>query len=49
MRGLLFLFGLFLALGLFFLAASFFRIPTLGAARAMLGLSLIHISEPTRH
>ena len=37
MRGLLFLFGLFLALGLFFLAASFFRIPTLGAARAMLG------------
>ena len=37
MRGLLFLFGLFLALGLFFLASFFLRLPTIGAARAMLG------------
>lgn len=37
MTGLLFLFGLFLALGLFFLAASFLRLPTIGAAKAMLG------------
>ena len=37
MAGLLFLFGLFLALGLFFLAASFLKLPTIGAAKAMLG------------
>ena len=37
MEGLLFLFGLFLALGLFFLSASFLKLPTLGAAKAMLG------------
>ena len=37
MTGLLCLFGLFLALGLFFLAASFLRLPTIGAAKAMLG------------
>ena len=37
MTGLLFLFGLFLALGLFFLAAAFLQLPTLGAAKAMLG------------
>ena len=37
MQGLLFLFGLFLALGLFFLASFFLRLPTIGAARAMLG------------
>nr|WP_308625364.1 secretion protein F [uncultured Eisenbergiella sp.] len=37
MTGLLCLFGLFLALGLFFLAASLLRLPTIGAARAMLG------------
>lgn len=37
MTGLLFLFGLFLALGLFFLAASILRLPTIGAAKAMLG------------
>lgn len=37
MTGLLFLFGLFLALGLFFLAAAFLHLPTLGAAKAMLG------------
>lgn len=37
MTGLLFLFGLFLALGLFFLAASFLRLPTIGTAKAMLG------------
>lgn len=37
MTGLLFLFGLFLALGLFFLAASALRLPTIGAAKAMLG------------
>lgn len=37
MMGLLFLFGLFLALGLFFLTASILRLPTIGAARAMLG------------
>lgn len=37
MTGLLFLFGALLALGLFFLAASFFRLPTIGTARAMLG------------
>lgn len=37
MTGLLFLFGLFLAMGLFFLAASFLKLPTIGAAKAMLG------------
>lgn len=37
MMGLLFLFGFFLALGLFFLAAAALRLPTIGAARAMLG------------
>lgn len=37
MTGLLFLFGLFLALGLFFLAASLFKLPTISAAKAMLG------------
>lgn len=37
MTGLLCLFGLFLALGLFFLAASLLRLPTIGAAKAMLG------------
>ena len=37
MTGLLFLFGTFLALGLFFLAASLLRLPTIGAAKAMLG------------
>ena len=37
MTGLLFLFGLFLALGLFFLAASLLTLPTIGAAKAMLG------------
>ena len=37
MMGLLFLFGCFLALGLFFLAAAALRLPTIGAARAMLG------------
>lgn len=37
MTGLLCLFGLFLALGLFFLAASILRLPTIGAAKAMLG------------
>ena len=37
MTGLLFLFGLFLALGLFFLSSFFLRLPTIGAARAMLG------------
>ena len=37
MEGLVFLFGLFLALGLFFLAASLLHLPTIGAAKAMLG------------
>lgn len=37
MEGLLFVFGLFLALGLFFLAASLLHLPTIGAAKAMLG------------
>lgn len=37
MTGLLFLFGLFLALGLFFLAAAFLRLPTIGTSKAMLG------------
>lgn len=37
MTGLLFLFGVFLALGLFFIAASILRLPTIGAAKAMLG------------
>lgn len=37
MMGLLFLFGLFLAMGLFFLAASLLKLPTIGAAKAMLG------------
>ena len=37
MTGLFFLFGLFLALGLFFLAASLLKLPTIGAAKAMLG------------
>ena len=36
MMGLLFLFGV-LALGLFFLSAAVLRLPTIGAARAMLG------------
>ncbi len=34
--GLLFLFGFFLATGLFFLAASFLKLPTIGTAKAML-------------
>ena len=37
MMGWLFLFGIFLATGLFFLAASLFNLPTLGTAKAMLG------------
>ena len=37
MEGLLFLFGLFLALGLFFLAASLLHLPIISAAKAMLG------------
>ena len=37
MMGLLFFFGTFLALGLFFLSAAFLRLPTIGAASAMLG------------
>ena len=37
MMGLLFFFGTFLALGLFFLSAAVLRLPTIGAARAMLG------------
>ena len=37
MMGLLFLFGVFLALGLFFLSAAVLRLPTIGADRAMLG------------
>ena len=37
MTGLLFLFGLFLTLGLFYLAASLLKLPTIGAAKAMLG------------
>ena len=37
MTGLLFLFGVFFALGLFYLAAAFLRLPTTGASRAMLG------------
>ena len=37
MTGLLFLFGAFLALGLFFIVASILRLPTIGAAKAMLG------------
>ena len=37
MTGLLFLFGVFLALGLFCLAAASLRLPTTGASRAMLG------------
>lgn len=37
MTGLLFLFGIFLILGLFYLAAAFLRLPTSGASRAMLG------------
>lgn len=37
MMGWLFLFGIFLASGLFFLAASLFNLPTLGTAKAMLG------------
>ena len=37
MTVLLFLFGVFLAMGLFFLASSFLRLPTLRTARAMLG------------
>lgn len=37
MTGLLFLFGAFLALGLFFIAASILHLPTIGAAKAMLG------------
>lgn len=38
MTGLLFLFGLFLAIGLFFLAAATLHLPTIGASRAMLGI-----------
>ncbi len=38
MTGLLFLFGAFLALGLFFIAASILHLPTIGAAKAMLGI-----------
>ena len=34
MTGLLFLFGLFLALGLFFLAASLLKLPTIGESHA---------------
>ena len=37
MMGLLFLFGAFLALGMFFLSAAALHLPTIGAARAMLG------------
>lgn len=37
MMGLLFLFGVFLALGLFFLVAAVLRLPTIGVAKAMLG------------
>ena len=37
MMGLLFLFGVFLGVGLFFLSAAALRLPTIGAARAMLG------------
>lgn len=37
MLGLLFLFGVFLALGLFFLTAAALHLPTAGASRAMLG------------
>lgn len=37
MTGLLFLFGLFLAIGLFFLASALLKLPTLGTAKAMLG------------
>ena len=36
---LLFLFGVFLAMGLFFLASSFLKLPTIRAERAMLGTS----------
>lgn len=37
MTGLFFLFGLLFALGLFFLLSSFLQLPTIGAAKAMLG------------
>lgn len=37
MTGLLFLFGLFLAIGLFFLASALLKLTTLGTAKAMLG------------
>ncbi len=37
MTGLLFLFGVFLALGLFYLTAAFLHLPTKGASRAILG------------
>lgn len=37
MTGLFFLFGLLFALGLFFLISSFLQLPTIGAAKAMLG------------
>lgn len=37
MMGLLFFFGTFLALGMFFLSAAVLRLPTIGAASAMLG------------
>ena len=37
MMGLLFLFEVFLGMGLFFLSAAALRLPTIGAARAMLG------------
>ena len=55
MTFLLFLFGIFLALGMFLLTADLLRLPRLATQRAMLSvgrqekkLSLIHISEPTR-
>lgn len=37
MTGLFFLFGLLFTLGLFFLLSSFLQLPTIGAAKAMLG------------
>lgn len=38
MTGLLFLFGIFLALGLYFLASAVLKLPTIGTAKAMLGV-----------
>ena len=43
MTGLLFLFGAFLALGLFFIVASILRLPTIGAAT----VSYTHLTLPT--